>query len=286
MMHRRRRTTTPKATIAMLNADNRRNTEGDDAESSNGVVQTESKDTIMSLMSLHTPDQSKSAPPVEDVVLHVVPPSSMPRSTPERQARIHDIDAAGGSNDLRSTKINTSASSQSLKTESTANSSTHEDEPNQRNHSGSSSSSQEYEPGDFVEVRVGNIYQAGIIEKRCFKGVYNVTLFSDTPAWNEKRAHVDIYQQSPERMPEVLARDIRPFTPAPLGEIVYVYLNGNERKCCVHGYSYDSEDLTDRHLKYVVKFAKKNCEEWRCEKHRVPVQRAYRMFERQTVVNV
>jgi hypothetical protein len=253
------------------NTGDRRKTEGDEHDSSKGVLQTESNDTIMSLVSLHSPCPSK------DVVIDAVPPSCMPRSASERHARMYD----GILDDLRTMKqhVIRSESCTSVKTESTANSSAQNDEVNQRNDSGTSIAAQEYKSGDFVEVRVGNVYQPGIIDKQPFKGVYNITLYGDTPAWNEKRSQVGIYQQSPERIPEVLARDIRPFTPAPLGEIVYVFISGKERKCCVHGYSYSSsEELTAKNMKYVVKFARKDGDEWRNEKHRVPVQRAYRML--------
>jgi ribosomal protein L21E len=164
-----------------------------------------------------------------------------------------------------------------MRTESTSNSTFHEDGSDPPSaHSRPPRITHDYKPGDIVEVKVDNLYQVGMVDSQPFKGVYNVTLFSDTPAWNEKRAHVDIYQHSPERMPEVLSRDMRPFTPAPMGEIVFVFVNGSERKCCVHGYSYDgSDELSPSHMKYVVKFAKKDGE-WRHEKHRVPVQRAYR----------
>jgi hypothetical protein len=272
MVLRRRATLGPVKRPNSIDSGGRRWTEGDEADSSKGgVLQTESNDTIMSLLSLHSPCPSR------DVVIDVVSPSCMPRSASERHARMHDDPL----DDVRTMKkhVFQSESSTSLTTESTANSSSHDDVFNQRNDSGSSIAAQEFKSGDFVEVRVGNVYQPGIIDKQLFKGVYNVTLYGDTPAWNEKRSQVGIYQQSPERIPEVLARDIRPFTPAPLGEVVFVFINGNERKCCVHGYSYsNSEELTAKTMKYVVKFAKKDGDEWRNEKHRVPVQRAYRML--------
>lgn len=279
MVRRRRATIIPKKSTDIIDYVNRRAEGDDDPESSKGVLQTQSEDTIMSIMSLYTPDRSNAAPSIQDSVLDLVSPSCMPRSASERHARIHDIESNDNSLDLLRTMKREvlPASSGSLNTESTANSSVHEDET--RDGIDPVSSLQEYEPGDFVEVKIGNIYQVGMIDKRCFKGIYNVTLFSDTPAWSKKRLSVDIYQQSPERMPEVLARDIRPFNPAPIGEVIYVFVNGNERKCCVHGYSYGNHDkLTARHMKYVVKFAKKDGDEWRSEKHRVPVQRAYRVL--------
>jgi hypothetical protein len=271
----------------------RRNTEGDDVSSSQSLLQTDSKDTIMSLMSLHIDTSEKDFPssmdsqsayphPVKEVHLTgVVPPSCMPRSASERQARIHEMVSPGVCDEpIKMNKKDISDSYLSMNTESTANSSLCGDDfdPPKNHSSSSETAAMDYEPGDFVEVKVGNTYQAGTIDKQLFKGIYNVILFGDTPAWNEKRSNVDIYKYCPERMPEVMARDIRPFTPAPLGEVVYVFVNGNERKCCVQGYSYsDSKELTTRHMKYVVKFAKKDGE-WRTEKHRVPVQRAYRML--------
>ncbi|KAL7477552.1 hypothetical protein ACHAW6_003358 [Cyclotella cf. meneghiniana] len=264
------------------------------------ILQVESKDSIMSFHSAPARDtlktdqvclpiQSKrsasiSPPPVKDILLNftgVVPPSSMPRSAIERHARIHDRISVP-CEDIHVTANartgSTSDPSSSIRTESTSNSSFHEDDSDPPNsQSGAARRSQhDYKPGEMVEVKVDNLYQVGMVESQPFKCVYNVTLFSDTPAWNEKRAHVDIYQHSPERMPEVLARDMRPFTPAPIGEVIFVYVNGSERKCCVHGYSYDgSDELSPSHMKYVVKFAKKDGG-WRHEKHRVPVQRAYR----------
>ena len=279
---------------------NRRNTLGDHTHLSELIVQAESKDSIMSFHSAPARDTLKtdqvcrsilskrsasiSPPPVKDILLHftgVVPPSSMPRSATERHARIHDkmsVHCDDNNVTANATTESTSDPSSSMRTESTSNSTFREDGSDLSNaHSRPPRITQhDYKPGDIVEVKVDNLYQVGMVDSQPFKGVYNVTLFSDTPAWNEKRAHVDIYQHSPERMPEVLSRDMRPFTPAPMGEIVFVFVNGSERKCCVHGYSYDgSDELSPSHMKYVVKFAKKDGE-WRHEKHRVPVQRAYR----------
>ena len=209
-------------------------------------------------------------------LIHVVPPSCMPRSASERQARIYEVGSIDNHQDtLRTMKREFSPSNLSFNTASTADSSIHEFDCND---SGPQMTII-YNTGDFVEVRVGNIYQAGTIANQLFRGVYNVTLFGDTPAWKSKRLQVDIYQQSPECIPEVLARDIRPYTPAPLGETIYVFVNGRERKCRVHGYSYDDCDaLTARHMKYIVKFASKNGG-WRNEKHRVPVYRAYKLLD-------
>ncbi|KAL3787270.1 hypothetical protein HJC23_004144 [Cyclotella cryptica] len=278
----------------------RRKTICDKTELSGHLLQAESKDSIMSFHSAPAreslaPDQvclsilskrssSVSPPPVRDILLHftgVVPPSSMPRSATERHARIHDkmsVPCDDTNLCAKPRAESTSDPSSSIRTESTSNSTLHEaDSDLPKTHSRPTRiTPHDFKAGDIVEVKVDNLYQVGMVESQPFKGVYNVTLFSDTPAWNEKRSHVDIYQHSPERMPEVLARDMRPFTPAPMGEIIFVFVNGSERKCCVHGYSYDgSEELSPSHMKYVVKFAKKDGE-WRHEKHRVPVQRAYR----------
>jgi hypothetical protein len=256
------------------------------------TLKTESKDSLPSILSLHKPEcptffersksvsfldrNNKSPPPVKDILLHltgVVPPSSMPKSATERQARILDktcekessrVDPAQSLNSsaARDESLHSAARTESAsRTESTSS-------PHQH---------REYAPGSIVEVKISDVYQPATIDSQPFKGVYNVTLFGDTPAWNEKRTHVDIYRQSPERMPEVLGRDLRPFAPAPVGEVIYVFVNGTERKCCVQGYSYEEgrEEVDVGHMKYVVKFAKRDGG-WRNEKHRVPVQRAYR----------
>ena len=209
----------------------------------------------------------------------IVPPSCMPENISERHARIREIMSTIGFKNDPIQKIKT-ISSASLTTESTTNSSMHEDDDSVSKSSQEYfTKPQEYKVGDFVQVRIGNIYQAGTIDSVVLKGLYNITLFTDTPAWSEKRSHVDIYQQSPERIPDVLARDIRPFSPAPIGEIIYVFINGDERKCRVHGYTYSKDaEVKAKSMKYVVKFSIKDCDEWRNEKHRVPVQRAYRML--------
>ena len=287
---------TPKVSAKLTSSDNRRRVKENNADSSDGAINREKKGTAVSLVSLHTTlgrDTSQSNhttslhPSVTKTSLYscnIVPPSSMLRNTSHRQSRIRKFTSTDTTKDVVSTmKKSVSSSSTSIQTESTANSSDHETDFHLLSHNFMSSltaASPEYEVGDFVEVKIGNIYQPCTIDKQLFKNVYNVTLFTDTPAWNEKRSKVDIYQHCPERIPEVLARDIRPFTPARLGEVVYVFVNGTERKCCVCDYTYsENDELTVKNMKYVVKFATKEGEWW-SEKHRVPVQRAYRILSR------
>ncbi|KAL7481433.1 hypothetical protein ACHAW6_007115 [Cyclotella cf. meneghiniana] len=222
---------------------------------------------------------------IDDILLDfagLTPPSSMSRSASECPTT-HDKKPVPCDDKTFSSKTRTEStcdSSLSERTESISNSTMQDGDagPPKTQSRPTSITQNDYKPGDVVEVKVHNLYQVGMVDNQPFKGVYNVTLFSDTPAWNEKRAHVDIYRCSPERLPEVLARDIRPFTPAPIGEIIYVFVNRSERKCCVHGYLYDKSDAPSPAglVKwYLVRFAG-NDDDWGHEEHRVPFKRAYR----------
>lgn len=140
----------------------------------------------------------------------------------------------------------------------------------------------EFKKGDMVEIRIGDIFQLGTIEQESFKGVYNVKLFEDTPAWKDLRTKVNLYDNYFRKhgiIPEVPARQLRPFRPAEQGEVLYVWLNGKARQFQIQGFEdcgCDGLDLES--MKYIVRFASKSGEGWRTVKHRVHVQKTYRQL--------
>ena len=81
----------------------------------------------------------------------------------------------------------------------------------------------EFRQGDLVEILLGDDFQVGVIDKQTFKGVYDVIISDDIPAWKEMRNKFCLYEKyfrEHGTMPEVPARLLRQLNPTESGEVL------------------------------------------------------------------